>query len=107
MERQNRVLREANDIVKKQNKREKRRRRLVQARNAVAMVAIAATVTASEYAITSQMPHQQEAPSCFALKLDYCPWPLATPTMTPIHSDSHHTPVPEHDEANPHVRFVK
>lgn len=103
MEKQNRVLREANKVVKKEERRERRRKKLVKARNAIALVAITATVTAAEYAMTSQMPHQQSEPSCYALKTE-CPWPLSTPT--PIKSEPTHVSVPEH-EAAPNVNNVR
>lgn len=96
MERQSRVLLEANEIVKRQEKRERRKRTLRRARNALALVAVATTVTASEYAVTSQMSHQQYEPSCFALKVE-CPWPLSTPT--PVKTEPTHVSVPEHEVA--------
>ena len=94
MEKQNRVLREANEIVKKEEKKERCKRRLVKARNAVALVAVAATITAAEYAIAK--PYQQQEASCYSLKIE-CPWPLSTPT--PIISEPTHVTVPNHEVA--------
>lgn len=92
MEKQNSVLREANEVVKKEERKERRRRRFVKARNAVAIVSLAAVITATEAALVNQLPRQNSEPSCYSLKTE-CPWPLSTPT---------HTQVPEH-EAVPSV----
>jgi hypothetical protein len=76
--------------VPEKEKRERPRRRLTRAQKVALVAAVASVVIPAECAMVSQLPKQQQEPSCLEspFQID-CNWnPVLTPTVTP-------TPVPE------------
>lgn len=96
MERKSRALQEANNIVRKEEKRDRRRKRLVKARNVLVVVAVAASALTAEYAILNPSQYKAPQPSCAysPFQID-CTWNSATPT--PIQPEPTHVSVPEHE----------
>ncbi|HEX7042265.1 MAG TPA: hypothetical protein VF189_03355 [Patescibacteria group bacterium] len=92
--------------LSKEEKNKRRRDRFRKVKNAVALVAVATTITAAEYALASQIPYQKAEPSCAdsPFQID-CTWNPVTPT--PIKVENTHVSVPEHEVApnvNQHIR---